>query len=517
MTTYTKQVYKDLPFSYTITKEGYWDKMVTKSISSNTTETVTLEPYDGVTITYNGGRIVVSSGSLPDGTDFNGFTGVTETYGYKYLYTGVGYANYSTVGSPVVDKFSGTVAGFASVSYVTSPSALPTSTYFDMIQKIKFNGGTDEQCVWFTTKDRPISFESGKLSIYQSGWHQGTTVYTAGVYWIRAIYDNGTLKLYALADNNYTLDTLPEIDSWTLEVTLESCLDAWSGQTLMLSRNNGTYWKSEMYLSGTKVSTDSEVIWVVEGEYGEILPGVMAESEGSVRTTYKAMYKPDDIALYFHNTTVSGRIWLGEITILPNLLGKYPKANFEQVGDVTYTDKVASGFNASSYLTAEIATKTSIGSYTFITKVTVATSPQTQAGVGNSENDKGYVRIFHSSTLGIWDGSANQGTFAVTAGNVYWVALHYNGENTVQYVLEDNSYTLDTLPEFTTWTSNVTVEGSFMSDIFGNKMYIGRHVNDSTSGEYWGGTIDLENTVLKGKTPYFEGPETVWWKPLGTY
>ena len=85
----------------------------------------------------------------------------------------------------------------------------------------------------------------------------------------------------------------------------------------------------------------------------------------------------------------------------------------------------------------------------------------------------------------------------------------------MQYVLADNNYTLDTLPEFTTWTANVTVDGSFMSDVFGNKMYIGRHCNDSTSGEYWGGSIDLENTVLKGKQAFFETPETTWWKPLG--
>ena len=517
MTTYTKQVYKDLPFSYKITKEGYWDKMVTKSISSNTTETVTLEPYDGVTITYNGGRIVVSSGSLPDGTNFNGFTGVTETYGNKYLYTGVGYANYATVGSPVVDKFSGTVAGFASVSYVTSPSALPTSTYFDMIQKVKFNGGTDEQCVWFTTKDRPISFESAKLGVYQSGWHQGTNTYAAGVYWIRAIYDNGTLKLYALADNNYTLDTLPAIDSWTLEVTLESCLDAWSGQTLMLSRNNGTYWKSEMYLSGTKVSTDSEVIWTAEGEYGEILQGVMVDNEGSIQTTYKTMYavNSENIALYFNNSTTDNMIWLGTVAVPANLLGKYQRVNFDQVGDVTYTDNTVS-LGRSSSLIANKNTPTINEFFPVTIDLTMKITPSDISGYNilyrDSAEEKGVG--FYNGAFRITGGT--QGSAVLENSKTYWVRFTQTPETssftfTGHYMEDDGTYTIDTLPEVTdsSWTQGFSVSSQLI--VSNALFYIGDLENKNDTFK---GSIDLESVLMRSGTG---SNLTDYWKPLGTY
>lgn len=86
MTTYTKKVYKGYSFTYTIKKEKYWDKVVTKSISANTVDNVTLEPYDGVTIAYNAPVVNISDGQLPDGITFDAFVGYPNgAYGSEYL------------------------------------------------------------------------------------------------------------------------------------------------------------------------------------------------------------------------------------------------------------------------------------------------------------------------------------------------------------------------------------------------------------------------------------------------
>ena len=86
MTTYTKQVYKGYSFTYTIKKEKYWDKVVTKSISANTVDNVTLEPYDGVTIAYNAPVVNISDGQLPDGVTFDAYVGYPNgVYGSNYL------------------------------------------------------------------------------------------------------------------------------------------------------------------------------------------------------------------------------------------------------------------------------------------------------------------------------------------------------------------------------------------------------------------------------------------------
>ena len=86
MTTYIKQVYKGYSFTYTIKKEKYWDKVVTKSISTNTVDNVTLEPYDGVTIAYNAPVVNISDGQLPDSITFDAFVGYPNgVYGSNYL------------------------------------------------------------------------------------------------------------------------------------------------------------------------------------------------------------------------------------------------------------------------------------------------------------------------------------------------------------------------------------------------------------------------------------------------
>ena len=85
MTTYNEQVYAGMPFQYKIVKDRYWDKVVSKSITVDTVDDVTLEPYDGVTITQDGTVLFVSAGILPDGGAYGGYRGVTAPAGKSYL------------------------------------------------------------------------------------------------------------------------------------------------------------------------------------------------------------------------------------------------------------------------------------------------------------------------------------------------------------------------------------------------------------------------------------------------
>ena len=68
MTSYT--VYKNMPFRVVLRKNKYYDKVIEKSISENTTETIQLETYSGLTVTYNETTtyITVAAGVFADGT-----------------------------------------------------------------------------------------------------------------------------------------------------------------------------------------------------------------------------------------------------------------------------------------------------------------------------------------------------------------------------------------------------------------------------------------------------------------
>jgi len=85
MTIYNEQVYAGMPFQYKIVKDRYWDKVVSKSITVDTVDDVTLEPYDGVTITQDGSILTVSSGLLPNGGNYGGYKGVAAPAGKSYL------------------------------------------------------------------------------------------------------------------------------------------------------------------------------------------------------------------------------------------------------------------------------------------------------------------------------------------------------------------------------------------------------------------------------------------------
>lgn len=521
MTTYKKNVYKGYSFTYTIKKEKYWDKTVTKSISANTVDNVTLEPYDGVTIAYNAPVVNISEGQLPDGIPFDAYVGYPNgVYGSDYLISFDGYSNYAKVGSPVVKENTGVVSGFASDSYVTSPSALPTSTHFDMIQKVLFNGGTDEQCIWFTSADRPIAFNGAKLGVYQSGWHQGTTVYTAGIYWIRAIYDAQTLKLYVLKDDGYTLDTLPELESWTLEVTFTGCTDAWSNQTLLLSRNNDSYWKSSMYLSGTRVSTDSKVVWTADGEATSLIPGIALDwgvnDSGGEHTDF--YYCPDNTVAMRHYDTAElpdGAVWIGELNnkfILHNITYK---ANFAQVGDVTYSGNLAT-VSGGNYLLANKNTPT-INEFfpvniDFITKVNASLLGSYKVILRNTSN----VHFgMYNQTWYISDTSRETGGTA-ELNKTYWVRVVQTAQTSafttaLYYMEDDGTYTINTLPDVsnTNWTKAFEVaKQAFMN----NEAF---SLGDSGGTGSFTGTIDLANTMMRTFTGTAEPTYTLYWKPLG--
>ena len=154
-------------------------------------------------------------------------------------------------------------SNFSSSNYINCPNTI-ISNYFDLIQKATYNGTTStEDEIWFSSTDRPIGIYQGKYGVYQSGWKLGTNVFTAGTtYWFRAIYDNGSVKLYWIVDNGeYTLDTLPEIAQWNEELVVDGITNMFTGQTIRLSRNNAAYWRGTMDLKGTKIVSGQGLLW----------------------------------------------------------------------------------------------------------------------------------------------------------------------------------------------------------------------------------------------------------------
>ena len=72
-------------------------------------------------------------------------------------------------------------------------------------------------------------------------WYQDVITETPATKWIRLTGTNGNLSVYCLADNNYTLETLPEIASWTYQGV---CAETFgNSMTMQFSMNNAGAFK----------------------------------------------------------------------------------------------------------------------------------------------------------------------------------------------------------------------------------------------------------------------------------
>lgn len=91
----------------------------------------------------------------------------------------------------------------------------------------------------------------------------------------------------------------------------------------------------------------------------------------------------------------------------------------------------------------------------------------------------------------LWNGSGHYGS-AFDINTDYWVCLVDNRSGTyTMYVLKDNNYIKDTLPELTSWNKEFEFSGSFFKS---TNCVIGGGISNGSIIENWTGTIDLNNT-----------------------
>lgn len=510
MTTEIFDTYKNIPVYVKARKDRYYDFVETYMESVSNSFDITLTPYEGLgaSFTVKSGVPLVSvdGGGLPDGGVFDGAYGVLAPVGC-YLAEVDGWHNYQIIGAPAVDTESGEVSGFSSGNYIQTPTTLPDVEYFDCIQKAAFNGATSEQCIWFSANERSIAMYNGKLGIYQSGWHQGETVLGAGIYWYRAIYDNGTIKLYYLQDDEeaYTLETLPEIGSWNEEAVLESCANPFNNTKVLLSRNNSSFWKGTMYLTGAQISGADGVLWTPWGKKGLVLDGVLADNvtDNGAAATHNLFYKDGKLVL---DTVESkdGFLWVGSLPVTAHTVNPASKTHFEVMGNVSFIGARAT-FASGAMLKADKLLPDN--DYTdFISRIT----PQHNSGYRALFSTNGLTMGTYNSQWYLYKTSkVSGGTF--TIGTSYWVHIRQTSTAvTLYYMADDGTYAdYNALPDVTdaAWTEAVEIKSKCMAAA--EMFYIGTETANQQFDN-----VDLRQTVLKQGKWYFAPTEDT---PPATY
>lgn len=517
------RVYRNYPFNVKIIKDRYCDATVNKSISTDAAETVTLTPYDGLESQVNNNAtaplLFISEGMLPDNSLAGAAQGCLMPEGSEYLISSQGYYNVPCSGGLKVNYETGVAEGFSAENKIDLGRCLEVDNYA-VIQKVYFDGETRAQTIWLADGSKCVGVNGGKLGVYMTDWTLSENVLTSGIYWVKATYSDRSFKLYTLADDSetYTLDTLPALESWVEELTVEDCDSPLaSSSTLRLSSNSEAFWGGKMYLDGARVFYGDEYFMMLfRTNKTEIFQGMLASGvscDGQAQN-YNIFYKNGKFVADTAEAK-SGYRWCGSTSIKSFVPSSVYKKCYTENGTLNLSYPNLSGFSNMNYALTDKALP--MGQFfavniKIISKVTVTSSNYTQNILwDNSANNHGIGVATYKWR--IWNGTAVTGGSAVN-GTTYWIqVVQQNEQGTKLYVLDDDgTYTFETLPDIEQWTLAVSVN-SALFDTSGQKLRIG--TGYTTPTEYWHGKIDLSNTCIYTKVQ--GGADTGWtvyWKPF---
>lgn len=459
--TTTVQTYKGIPFNYRLKKSHYYDiagSMKGGQILMNGT----FQSYSGLDMDYYQGTgslmtVTVNEGTLPNRSYSQGAFGCLGTYG-----GGSGaYVNYNKIGNITVDTATGAATGFSASNYLSLPEAFPeTMNSCDIIFKGKVTGSGSHSTIIgrsSTTESYICLRHNQYLALYDGSWvTTGATALSGNVYnWYRIIYDGTNFIGYVLADNNYTLATLPDISQWSQQWTTTTNII--SGRTFNIGYNfnaGGEYFKGEIDLSGCQIMIDGNIWW-----------------------------SPFVAGLY--NVLKGGYV------------------NYTKVGSPTINTEtgVVSGFSSSNYLT--LGTFSPQGNtWEYYIKFTTGSSTSAQGlstCVGSSNGcspfyiDNGNLIAFLSSNGNSWNIASSETIMSISANTTYKMKAEYTGTAYNWYLWQNNAWILvKTISNSTPCYDGLT-------------MLLG---NNRGQNNPFGGTIDLSETYITigGNT---------WWTPVG--
>ena len=157
-------------------------------------------------------------------------------------------------------------------------------------------------------------------------------------------------------------------------------------------------------------------------------------------------------------------------------------------------DNIATGFSTSNKIALDETFPSEISTLELIIKAQFNPSSGHSVLFGKEGSPESTITVRDSggfkfnSYYGSWQTTSSPD---IELNKWYWFKVIWNGTNLIGYLLEDNSYNLETLPETTSWIEC----WKYNTNIFlNNKFNFG--YNSQASDEYCKGSIDLANTKI---------------------
>ena len=172
----------------------------------------------------------------------------------------------------------------------------------------------------------------------------------------------------------------------------------------------------------------------------------------------------------------------------------YTVPNYTNQGCTVSDDNIATGFSTSNKIALNEAFPSEISTLELIIKAQFNSSSGHSTLFGKEGSPETTIAIQDSGEFKFnlycrsWQTTSSPN---IELNKWYWFKVIWNGTNLIGYLLEDNSYNLETLPETTSWIEC----WKYDTNIFLNSKFNFGY-NPGTTGEYCKGSIDLANTKI---------------------
>ena len=389
---------------------------------------------------------------------------------------------------------------------------------FTIIQKVRWEADYAESNLWFSHQDRPIGFMDGRLGVYHDGWHLGETNFVEteglgeGIYWIKLelnITTEGTsTKLYWIKDDNQelTLENAITSEDWNLEKEYLLDINPFGASTVFISRQERAHWKGDIYLADSCILDENgDLYWKHNGSMRTV-NGVLDKDVYDVEneTTYNMLYnyKNNKLRLDPINERKTDYVWIGTITIPDHTTVELPEYVFYEIignptiasSQIEYPKWTFSGEYNHEYddyyrlyhlggITLNNTNFANIDNLTSAKAIFKFYSRSLGENVEYLNNGKISIFSYNEMTivnnLETGEGTASGYGYGLNPDGFGWLVIDYDGTNTNVYVIEDNEYTLDTLPDLSLFNQIASLSGNMMGNANYRLGYTGLHQEHS--------------------------------------
>ena len=478
MSELSKNVYSKYPFIVKAKARGYYDYKSTQVITNSSNIPIEMNKFDDIESTFKETEnypltIKTKGHTLPNWNFVNDTYSVLMPIGKTYKDIGQFVQNYYLINSGCTVDENGIYSGFSSDNKLTFNKVFPLAvSSMDLTTKAQFteNGSHSTLFGRNSAGDGTIIIRSEnstfKFGYYNSGWIWESTAPEVELnkwYWFKVTWDGTNLTGYMLEDNSYTLDTLPEVASWTQ--CWQSTSNIFPGNSFDIGYNKNStyeYCHGSIDMTNTKFVVNDKVFL----EYNQKtllkdnLPGCLYNynDTGSADTlsmysvekageeTYLILTKDDLPIIDDHIVTYLNDVQIPAHTVYNySEVDGYKSFDVSLVGtDAVYDDSTyefVGSKNSESYLKLNYNLKDT-DNLTVLIKVKF--SDVSAAAVIGSKPNSWWIGA-SGGKIGGWLGGGFSCDFTLESEKTYWIKVVEDSVNLKVYAIEDNNYLVNDL------------------------------------------------------------------------